>query len=378
MRQPKLQEVMMSSISETGPTTYQPRDQSHFSPSLDKLQSPGKQIESQTSPQKKPESLEDFVDNLPKYYTNKDDLKESHNAILLFANENKIFGETHPTSARHSWVKLSSISSIHFRQLKESIYDCLNESLENDRCSINEAPGLVLTMIELTGRLKTEIIQTEHLPIIQKLARSIAYTAILIFRQCKDGPIPAIDTDLKKEALVSIEDSLINMNKKRDIDTKYLSVLALEAIKRVRTQDTTKNKLFTALSNIVAIGFAYNDNDWETIVSKVKETYQSVINEMTSDWFNAVLAIEESAKSNPDNYVQFTTVQVLANNQKINAWRFHARAAEILAWYALNTSNPEIRHQALFGPTSTTAPLSERRFSLHRSQRRQNPPIFMG
>lgn len=256
-------------------------------------------------------------------------------------------------SVRADLLKLTKISSEHYKQLKLRIFNLLIHCLEMDSANRDTYEGLMRIILVLHEDLAPSNAQQHSIMFQHKLARAISAAVILYLRHYKNTKVNGITKDDKDKLLkIQNEFNRLNTNSNRNCGVEYACQMALEASKRVTDSSTGFSQLLELLSTFVgSLGDAYKQDVAECIAG-LKKIFDSLENKFTRQWFETIYLLRETVLRAPDDVKKRAAIQTfLAETRTKEDWKVIYGALDMLAEIVQKVSQPNELKIILFGKT---------------------------
>lgn len=257
-------------------------------------------------------------------------------------------------SVRSDLCKLSRISSAHYPDLKEEVFNLLLHLIEEDPITPQTAHGILEMVIDLNSDLALLNAQILSILFQKKLARVFSASVELFLRHYnKKDHVNGVN-ELQKLALLETQSNFSGLNTKENLSIEFYSQMALEASKRLTSDKTFFTEIFERLSHFAAsLGKAYN-TDLGAFFSELGQVFQGLDNKIKEKWFEGLFMLREVVQKAPDNMKKVITIQVLLETKKEGYdWKFIYGALEILGEIVSQTEDIKVLDAALFGQSVT-------------------------
>lgn len=255
--------------------------------------------------------------------------------------------------------KLYKISSVHFYQLKEEIFDFFIHLLENDPISKQTAEGVLEIVIDLNNELTPS--QSQQLSILfqRKVARAFSAAVELYLRHYDQNHVNAI-TESQKKAFIEIQSSFSKLNKQEDARLDFANQMAMEASKRLTSDNSLFMELLQRLLHVAkALGKAY-EKDIASFFSELKEAVDGLDSKIKEKWFETLFVMRELVQKAPDQKKKVLVIQSLLVKKLVSEnWKFIYGALELLQDIIAQSDEIEILEAILFGQSSLDNPPSQ-------------------
>jgi len=256
-------------------------------------------------------------------------------------------------SVRSDLCKLSRISSIHYRDLKEGVFKLLIRLMENDPIAQYTANGVLDIVIDLNNDLIPTNAEKITIEFQQKLVKAFSAAVELYLRHYSMKHVNAI-VEERKKALLDTTGSFTNLNRQDDIDIEYASEMALQASRRFTSDLTAFREFFQRFVHCAtAAGKAYN-KDASGFFAEIVEAFQGLEHKFKGEWFDALFMLRNQVQKAPDIMQKVIAIQtVLATKTTSYDWKFLYGAFDILGDLILQIHDKEVLDAALFGQAAT-------------------------
>lgn len=266
---------------------------------------------------------------------------------------------SHLPSIRSDLCKLSKISSTHYHDLKEEIYQLLIQFIEKDPILPHTAAGILEMIIDLNSDLALTKAQLLTIPLQKKLARAFSAAVELYLRhyQMQDH-VNAVMEDQKKQ-LLDTQNSFNGLNTKENVALEFATQMAIEANKRLTTDNSAFLEILQRLTHFVtAIGKAY-DKDIAAFFSEFSQAFQGIENKIKEKWYEALFVIRDLIQKTPDTNKKIMLINTSLITKGMNYdWKFTYGCLEILSDIISQIQTPKVLDELLFGqptPSNTIA-----------------------
>jgi len=257
------------------------------------------------------------------------------------------------TSVRSDLCKLSRISSKHYANLKEEVFNLLIRIMENDPIAQYTADGILEIVIDLNNDLIAPNAQLLTIKFQRKLVKAFSAAVELYLRHYSMKHVNAV-VEERKKALLDTTGSFTKLNRQDDLDIEYATEMAMQASRRFTSDLTAFREFFQRFIHCAtAAGKAYN-KDASGFFSEIVEAFQGLEHKFKGEWFDALFMLRNQVQKAPDSIQKVIAIQTLLATKKTSYdWKFIYGAFEILGEVISSTQDIKALAAALFGEAPT-------------------------
>jgi len=256
-------------------------------------------------------------------------------------------------SVRSDLCKLSGISSTHYPDLKEEVFNLLIHLMESDPIAPHTAEGILGIVFDLNNALAVMDVQMLTIRFQKKLVRAFSAAVELYLRHYSMKHVNAIMQERKK-GLLDTADSFTKLNRQDDSDIVYATQMAMQASRRFTSDLTAFREFFKRFIHCAtAVGNAYN-KDVSGFFSEMIEAFQGLEHKFKGEWFEALFMLRNQVQKAPDKMKKVIAIQTLLATKKTSYdWKFIYGALDNLGEVISQTQDVKVLSAALFGHSPT-------------------------
>lgn len=263
------------------------------------------------------------------------------------------------SSVRSDLCKLSRISSDHYAEQKEEIFNQLIRFIENDPTTQPTSNGVLNIVIELNSDLDLSKVQRLTISLQKKIAKAFSSSVELYLRHYYKRHVNAVMESLKKE-LLATQKSFFGLNTQKNEAIEFANQMALEASKRMTSDNSLFMEVLKRLTSLVAAGGMLFDKDLSGFFSELKKTFEGIEDKIKKEWFEDLFILKELIRKAPNEITKIEIIHKrLLVDQKNRDWKFFYGALEILREIALHNDDINVLSYILLGHSPSTFYLRE-------------------
>lgn len=282
-------------------------------------------------------------------------IKEKMDSLFL-ASRNK----SELPSVREALSKLSEISEAHYGDLKGQIFDLLIRLLNEDPIEQFTSRGISNLIVRLNNYLNDA--KKFEIPLQTKLAKAHGAAVELYLLHYGKKHVNAWE-ESEKKGLISAQEKLEALNKNKDVELKFACRRAIEACKKLITDNKKLNEFFDRLGHIAsALKKAY-DKDLSGFFSEMGSAFQDLSIKIKREWFGELFILRDLVRQVPETKKLQLILSRIEKCQGMYQWRYEYGALLILEEVISKIDNPELLDTALFGKSIDKSAPTKTQFS---------------
>jgi len=268
-------------------------------------------------------------------------------------------------SVRSELCELTKISHVHYRELKNKVFDLFIQVMNSDPIEPFTKEGILEIVCKLNADLAVENATMMSIDIQKKLARAFSAAVELYLRHYQKKHLNAI-AEAQKKAFLATQDSLNAINKQQDLGVEFANQMALEASKRLTDDSTRLSQFLDKFQHFVtALSKAFDKNVVD-FFSEFKQVFDGLQYKFTEKWYDTLFLLHDLVQHAPNNQKKVMAIQALLKEQKESCeWQLIYGSLELLEEMVSQCKEVRVLENALFGqsvrgssPTTTAAATS--------------------
>lgn len=253
-------------------------------------------------------------------------------------------------SVRSDLYKLSHIAEVHYRDLKEEIFDLLTHLIHEDPILATTSIGVLDLVIDLNNDLALSQAQRVTIPFQKKIAKAFRAAVELYLRHYKMKDHLNAITEVQKKALLETQKGFGDLNKQENAALKFGNDAAIEAIKRITSDSKPLSELLERITHLAtALGKAYT-TDFGAFLSELGQAFQGLEDKRKERWFDRLFLMHDLLQTASEHKKKIEVLQVALETQKENCdWQLTYGILEIIERVIRDIQDVRLLETTLFG-----------------------------